>query len=93
MACCSCWVRIVGCCCALFERMRDRKAGLASTDFFIEKFGVKSIRDNQHGRTTIVYLQASIMSQALIFDQWNWIRMGSNHMDLHNHYISLSCCS
>ncbi|KAG5569410.1 hypothetical protein H5410_059176 [Solanum commersonii] len=39
----------------------------ASTDFFTEKFGVRSIRENEHGLTAAVYLQVSIISQALIF--------------------------
>lgn len=32
-----------------------------------EKFGVKSIRENEHELTAAVYLQVSIISQALIF--------------------------
>ncbi|KAG5620713.1 hypothetical protein H5410_005931 [Solanum commersonii] len=32
-----------------------------SIDFFIKKFGVKLIRDNQHGLTTVVYLQVRSM--------------------------------
>lgn len=32
-----------------------------------EKFGVRSIRENEHGLTAAVYLQVSIISQALIF--------------------------
>ncbi|KAJ4848688.1 ATPase 9, plasma membrane-type [Turnera subulata] len=37
------------------------------TDFFPEKFHVHSIRDNYHELTAAVYLQVSIVSQALIF--------------------------
>ncbi|KAL4282200.1 hypothetical protein GQ457_03G042360 [Hibiscus cannabinus] len=37
------------------------------TDFFPEKFGVKSIRNNKDEITAAVYLQVSIVSQALIF--------------------------
>ncbi|XP_065008922.1 plasma membrane ATPase-like [Musa acuminata AAA Group] len=37
------------------------------TDFFPEKFGVKSIRDNNNELTAALYLQVSIISQALIF--------------------------
>ncbi|KAJ8773927.1 hypothetical protein K2173_009358 [Erythroxylum novogranatense] len=37
------------------------------TDFFSEKFGVRSIRDNHNELTAAVYLQVSIVSQALIF--------------------------
>ncbi|XP_075098591.1 ATPase 9, plasma membrane-type-like [Nicotiana tabacum] len=39
----------------------------ADTDFFTEKFNVKSIRDNPYELTAAVYLQVSIISQALIF--------------------------
>ncbi|KAG0491912.1 hypothetical protein HPP92_005310 [Vanilla planifolia] len=37
------------------------------TSFFSEKFGVKSIRNNEDELTAAVYLQVSIISQALIF--------------------------
>ncbi|XWS20508.1 hypothetical protein CRYUN_Cryun31cG0107500 [Craigia yunnanensis] len=37
------------------------------SDFFSEKFGVKSIRNSQEELTAAVYLQVSIVSQALIF--------------------------
>ncbi|CAN8271138.1 unnamed protein product [Cochlearia groenlandica] len=37
------------------------------TDFFSEKFGVRSIRDNNDELMSAVYLQVSIISQALIF--------------------------
>ncbi|KAF3633636.1 ATPase 9, plasma membrane-type [Capsicum annuum] len=39
----------------------------ASTDFFTEKFGVRPIKDSHHDLTAAVYLQVSIISQALIF--------------------------
>ncbi|XP_059276494.1 ATPase 9, plasma membrane-type-like [Lycium ferocissimum] len=39
----------------------------ASTDFFTDKFGVKSIRGNHYELTAAIYLQVSIISQALIF--------------------------
>nr|AAV49159.1 plasma membrane proton ATPase 5 [Nicotiana plumbaginifolia]AAV49160.1 plasma membrane proton ATPase 5 [Nicotiana plumbaginifolia] len=39
----------------------------ADTDFFTENFHVKSIRDNPYELTAAVYLQVSIISQALIF--------------------------
>ncbi|XP_009775735.1 ATPase 9, plasma membrane-type-like [Nicotiana sylvestris] len=39
----------------------------ADTDFFTEKFNVKSIRDNPYELTAAVYLQVSVISQALIF--------------------------
>ncbi|KAF3450942.1 hypothetical protein FNV43_RR07031 [Rhamnella rubrinervis] len=38
-----------------------------SSDFFSDKFGVRSIRNNSHELTAAVYLQVSIVSQALIF--------------------------
>ncbi|KAF2301468.1 hypothetical protein P3X46_001183 [Hevea brasiliensis] len=38
-----------------------------SSDFFSEKFGVRSIRNNHDELTAAVYLQVSIVSQALIF--------------------------
>ncbi|GAV72384.1 E1-E2_ATPase domain-containing protein/Cation_ATPase_N domain-containing protein/Hydrolase domain-containing protein, partial [Cephalotus follicularis] len=38
-----------------------------ASDFFTEKFGVRSIRDNHEELTAAVYLQVSIVSQALIF--------------------------
>ncbi|XWS16518.1 hypothetical protein CRYUN_Cryun34aG0095400 [Craigia yunnanensis] len=37
------------------------------SDFFSDKFGVKSIRNSQEELTAAVYLQVSIVSQALIF--------------------------
>ncbi|KAF8389177.1 hypothetical protein HHK36_025870 [Tetracentron sinense] len=37
------------------------------SDFFSEKFGVKSIRNNTNELTAALYLQVSIVSQALIF--------------------------
>ncbi|XP_020239138.1 plasma membrane ATPase [Cajanus cajan] len=38
-----------------------------ASDFFSEKFGVRSIKNNQDELTAAVYLQVSIVSQALIF--------------------------
>ncbi|THU57516.1 hypothetical protein C4D60_Mb03t04350 [Musa balbisiana] len=38
-----------------------------ATDFFPEKFGVRPIKDNQEELTAALYLQVSIISQALIF--------------------------
>ncbi|KAF1859521.1 hypothetical protein Lal_00010105, partial [Lupinus albus] len=38
-----------------------------ASNFFSDKFGVRSIRDNDHELTAAVYLQVSIVSQALIF--------------------------
>ncbi|KAL9386551.1 hypothetical protein Peur_019675 [Populus x canadensis] len=38
-----------------------------SSDFFSDKFGVRSIRNNHYELTSAVYLQVSIVSQALIF--------------------------
>ncbi|RRT35334.1 hypothetical protein BHM03_00024532 [Ensete ventricosum] len=38
-----------------------------ATDFFPEKFGVRPIRDNHEELTAALYLQVSIISQALIF--------------------------
>ncbi|RDX63271.1 Plasma membrane ATPase, partial [Mucuna pruriens] len=38
-----------------------------ASDFFTEKFGVRSIRNNEDELTAAVYLQVSIVSQALIF--------------------------
>ncbi|KAI3777736.1 hypothetical protein L1987_47538 [Smallanthus sonchifolius] len=37
------------------------------SDFFTEKFGVRSIRNNDYELTAALYLQVSIVSQALIF--------------------------
>ncbi|KAF8034424.1 hypothetical protein BT93_C0661 [Corymbia citriodora subsp. variegata] len=37
------------------------------TNFFSDKFGVRSIRDNPHELTAAVFLQVSVVSQALIF--------------------------
>ncbi|KAI7735711.1 hypothetical protein M8C21_010875 [Ambrosia artemisiifolia] len=37
------------------------------SDFFTEKFGVKPIRDNEYELMSALYLQVSIISQALIF--------------------------
>ncbi|XP_077238040.1 plasma membrane ATPase 4-like isoform X1 [Tasmannia lanceolata] len=39
----------------------------ADSDFFTEKFGVRSIRKNKDELTAALYLQVSIVSQALIF--------------------------
>ncbi|KAK4481930.1 hypothetical protein RD792_012843 [Penstemon davidsonii] len=39
----------------------------ADTDFFSETFGVKSIRESPYELTAALYLQVSIVSQALIF--------------------------
>ncbi|GAA0186563.1 primary active transporter [Lithospermum erythrorhizon] len=39
----------------------------ADTDFFTETFNVRSIRDNREALTAAIYLQVSIISQALIF--------------------------
>ncbi|XP_010537896.1 PREDICTED: ATPase 9, plasma membrane-type [Tarenaya hassleriana] len=48
-----------------------------STDFFSEKFGVKSISKKEHELTAAIYLQVSIVSQALIFvtrsRSWSYI--------------------
>ncbi|XP_065866910.1 ATPase 9, plasma membrane-type [Euphorbia lathyris] len=48
-----------------------------STDFFSEKFGVRSIRGKHNELTAAVYLQVSIVSQALIFvtrsRSWSYI--------------------
>ncbi|KAF1865737.1 hypothetical protein Lal_00021737 [Lupinus albus] len=41
--------------------------GAHSTDFFSEKFGVRPIRDSEGELTAAIYLQVSIVSQALIF--------------------------
>ncbi|KAB1218775.1 Plasma membrane ATPase [Morella rubra] len=41
------------------------------TDFFSDKFGVRSIRNNHRELTAAVYLQVSIVSQALIFVTWS----------------------
>jgi len=38
-----------------------------ASDFFTEKFGVRSIRENHGELTAAIYLQVSIVSQALIF--------------------------
>ncbi|EXB67222.1 ATPase 9, plasma membrane-type [Morus notabilis] len=38
-----------------------------SSDFFTERFGVKSIRNSEAELTAAIYLQVSIVSQALIF--------------------------
>ncbi|XP_039159225.1 ATPase 9, plasma membrane-type isoform X1 [Eucalyptus grandis] len=47
------------------------------TDFFSDKFGVRSIRNNPDELTAAVYLQVSIVSQALIFvtrsRSWSYI--------------------
>ncbi|CBI20766.3 unnamed protein product, partial [Vitis vinifera] len=40
---------------------------MKDTDFFPEKFGVKSIRYSEHEMMAALYLQVSIVSQALIF--------------------------
>ncbi|KAL3841056.1 hypothetical protein ACJIZ3_025647 [Penstemon smallii] len=37
------------------------------TDFFTEKFGVRNIRHNEHEIMAVIYLQVSVVSQALIF--------------------------
>ncbi|XP_022730946.1 plasma membrane ATPase 4-like [Durio zibethinus] len=37
------------------------------TDFFSDKFGVRSLRDKEYEMTAALYLQVSIVSQALIF--------------------------
>jgi H+-transporting ATPase len=37
------------------------------TDFFTDKFGVRSIRNSEHEMMSALYLQVSIVSQALIF--------------------------
>ncbi|PIN08603.1 Plasma membrane H+-transporting ATPase [Handroanthus impetiginosus] len=52
------------------------------TDFFPEKFGVKSIKDSEHEMMAALYLQVSIVSQALIFvtrsRSWSYVeRPGS----------------
>ncbi|XP_027341402.1 ATPase 9, plasma membrane-type isoform X3 [Abrus precatorius] len=48
-----------------------------ASNFFSDKFGVRSIRDNHHELTAAVYLQVSIVSQALIFvtrsRSWSYI--------------------
>jgi H+-transporting ATPase len=38
-----------------------------STNFFSDKFGVRSIRGSEHELMAVLYLQVSIVSQALIF--------------------------
>lgn len=40
---------------------------MKETDFFTEKFGVRSLRKNEHEMMAALYLQVSIVSQALIF--------------------------
>ncbi|XP_021723433.1 plasma membrane ATPase 4-like [Chenopodium quinoa] len=40
---------------------------MSDTDFFTEKFGVRSIRGNREEMMAALYLQVSIVSQALIF--------------------------
>ncbi|KNA09876.1 hypothetical protein SOVF_149510 [Spinacia oleracea] len=40
---------------------------MKDTDFFTEKFGVRSIRDSREEMMAALYLQVSIVSQALIF--------------------------
>ncbi|XAR51151.1 Proton-exporting ATPase [Bertholletia excelsa] len=40
---------------------------MKDTDFFTEKFNVKSIRESEHEMMAALYLQVSIVSQALIF--------------------------
>ncbi|CAA3030147.1 plasma membrane ATPase 4 [Olea europaea subsp. europaea] len=40
---------------------------MKETDFFSDKFGVKSIRNHEHEMMAALYLQVSIISQALIF--------------------------
>ncbi|GMN49921.1 hypothetical protein TIFTF001_019084 [Ficus carica] len=40
---------------------------IQSSDFFTERFGVKSIRNSETELTAAIYLQVSIVSQALIF--------------------------
>ncbi|KAK4267626.1 hypothetical protein QN277_024379 [Acacia crassicarpa] len=48
-----------------------------ASDFFTDKFGVRSIRSNSEELTAAVYLQVSIVSQALIFvtrsRSWSYI--------------------
>ncbi|QCD95226.1 H+-transporting ATPase [Vigna unguiculata] len=48
-----------------------------ASDFFTEKFGVRSIRENHGELTAAIYLQVSIVSQALIFvtrsRSWSYI--------------------
>ncbi|XP_073155429.1 plasma membrane ATPase-like [Henckelia pumila] len=47
------------------------------SDFFTDKFGVRSIRDSYHELNSALYLQVSIVSQALIFvtrsRSWSYI--------------------
>lgn len=49
------------------------------TDFFTEKFGVKPINDNMDELTSALYLQVSIISQALIFvtrsRSWSFVEL------------------
>ncbi|KAL5699169.1 P-type H(+)-exporting transporter [Ranunculus cassubicifolius] len=40
---------------------------MKDTDFFPDRFGVRSIRNNKHEMMAALYLQVSIVSQALIF--------------------------
>lgn len=40
---------------------------MKETDFFSDKFGVRSIRNNEYEMMAALYLQVSIVSQALIF--------------------------
>ncbi|KAG9442654.1 hypothetical protein H6P81_018508 [Aristolochia fimbriata] len=44
------------------------------TDFFSDKLGLRSLRDNEHELMAALYLQVSIVSQALIFvtRSWSW---------------------
>ncbi|XP_068653639.1 plasma membrane ATPase-like [Aristolochia californica] len=49
------------------------------TDFFPDKFGVRSIRGNEHEMMAALYLQVSIVSQALIFvtrsRSWSFVEL------------------
>ncbi|CAL9753716.1 unnamed protein product [Musa acuminata subsp. burmannicoides] len=40
---------------------------MKETDFFSNKFHVRSLRDSEHEMMAALYLQVSIISQALIF--------------------------
>ncbi|KAM3260803.1 hypothetical protein ACQJBY_051832 [Aegilops geniculata] len=44
---------------------------MTSTDFFSEKFHVRSLRGNKDVMMSALYLQVSIISQALIFVTWS----------------------
>ncbi|KAG6781488.1 hypothetical protein POTOM_014398 [Populus tomentosa] len=55
-----------------------------SSDFFSDKFGVRSIRNNHYELTSAVYLQVSIVSQALIFvtrsRSWSFVERPGSYL-------------